>query len=655
MKKTSILLPTNTNQTYDYLVPEKTKLELGSFVSVPFRNKEMKGIVWFDSGDKVAIEKLKTVSKVYNQIKLERDYISFLDFFYKYNLTPISKVLRLVLPKDNILENFENNYDDKKKVDLSSETKIKLTKLQKKLAEKLSESVKKNKFERFLIDGVTGSGKTEIYFEAINQALRAGNQSLILLPEIALVNSLFKRVKDRFGFEPAVWHSETKASEKRKIWNDAATGKIKLVIGARSALFLPFKNLNLIVIDEEHDSTYKQQEQVIYNARDMAIARASFENSVIVMASATPSMESIFNVRAKKYNQLSLPKRIGSAGLPSINVIDMREEFIEKDSWISPSLKSEIIENLNNNEQTLLFLNRRGYAPLTICKNCGNKIECKKCDSYLVHHKIKNTLICHQCGFSSKYQKECSKCHSNNSFIQYGPGIERLNEELKKLFPEKTITAISSDNSENIADVMHCMEKGEIDIIIGTQIISKGYHLPNLTLVGIIDADLGLASSDLRASENTFQLLQQVAGRSGREEKPGRAFLQTYYPDHPVILSLINYEKENFINIELSARERSELPPYGRLASITLSDVNEEKLIKFCKKLSSSAPASKKVNVLGPAPAPITKIRNRYRYKFLVKANKNVNIQEYIRQWLFDKKKPSSIRILIDIDPYNFL
>ena len=655
MKKVSILLPTNTNQTYDYLVPEKTKLELGSFVSVPFRNKEMKGIVWFDSGNKVAKEKLKTVSKVYKEIKVERNYISFLDFFYKYNLTPISKILRLVLPKDNILENFENNYNDKKKVDLSSETKINLTKLQKNLAERLSKSVKKNKFERFLIDGVTGSGKTEIYFEAINEALRIGNQSLILLPEIALVDSLFKRVKDRFGFKPAIWHSDTKISEKRKIWNDVATGKLKLVIGARSALFLPFKNLNLIVIDEEHDSTYKQEEHVIYNARDMAIARASFENSIIVLASATPSMESIFNVRLNKYNQLSLPKRIGSAGLPAINVIDMREEYIEKDSWISPTLKSAIVENLNNNEQTLLFLNRRGYAPLTICKSCGHKIECKKCDSYLVHHKIRNIFICHQCGFSAEYQKECSECHSKSSFIQYGPGIERLNEELKKLFPKKIISAISSDNSKNIADVMYSLEKGEIDIIIGTQIISKGYHLPNLTLVGIIDADLGLASSDLRASENTFQLLQQVAGRSGREEKPGRAFIQTYYPDHPVILSLVNSDKEKFINIELSARERSELPPYGRLASITLSDINEEKLVKFCKELSSVIPISKKVKILGPAPAPITKIRNRYRYKFLIKANKNVNIQEYIRQWFFDKKKPNSIRILIDIDPYNFL
>jgi len=655
MKKVSILLPTNTNQTYDYLVPEKTKLELGSFVSVPFRNKEMKGIVWFDSGDKVAKEKLKTVSKVYKEIKVERNYISFLDFFYKYNLTPISKILRLVLPKDNILENFENNYNDKKKVDLSSETKINLTKLQKNLAERLSKSVKKNKFERFLIDGVTGSGKTEIYFEAINEALRIGNQSLILLPEIALVDSLFKRVKDRFGFKPAIWHSDTKISEKRKIWNDVATGKLKLVIGARSALFLPFKNLNLIVIDEEHDSTYKQEEHVIYNARDMAIARASFENSIIVLASATPSMESILNVRLNKYNQLSLPNRIGSAGLPAINVIDMREEYIEKDSWISPTLKSAIVENLNNNEQTLLFLNRRGYAPLTICKSCGHKIECKKCDSYLVHHKIRNIFICHQCGFSAEYQKECSECHSKSSFIQYGPGIERLNEELKKLFPKKIISAISSDNSKNIADVMYSLEKGEIDIIIGTQIISKGYHLSNLTLVGIIDADLGLASSDLRASENTFQLLQQVAGRSGREEKPGRAFIQTYYPDHPVILSLVNSDKEKFINIELSARERSELPPYGRLASITLSDINEEKLVKFCKELSSVIPISKKVKVLGPAPAPITKIRNRYRYKFLIKANKNVNIQEYIRQWFFDKKKPNSIRILIDIDPYNFL
>ena len=655
MKKVSVLLPTNTNQTYDYLVPKEKEIDIGSFVSVSFRNKQMKGIVWFDSGDKVDKAKLKNILEVYSGIKLKKNYIKFLDFYQKYNLIPLGKILRLILPKDKILESVETSKKEKAKNNLSSKTILSLTKAQKDASKKLINSVSEESFERFLIDGVTGSGKTEIYFEAINQVLIQGNQSLILLPEIALVDSLEERILERFGFEPAVWHSETKISKKRKIWSDVYTGKAKLVIGARSSLFLPFKNLNLIVIDEEHDSTFKQQEQVIYNARDMAIARASHEKSTIVMVSATPSLESLFNVREKKYNHLKLPDRIGSAGLPIINVVDMRKENIEKDSWISATLKSAITETLNNNEQVLLFLNRRGYAPLTICKSCGHKIECKKCDAYLVHHKSRNKIICHQCGFTDKFMKSCPSCNIEDSFLQYGPGIERITEEVVKLFPKKSVSSISSDNAKNVIDILDSLEKGSTDIVIGTQIISKGYHLPNLTLVGVIDADLGLASSDLRASEHTFQLLQQVSGRSGREEKQGRALIQTYYPDHPVIKSLTNSNREEFVNAELSSRKRLELPPYGRLANITLSDTKEERLINFCKKLSTLIPKSKRLIVFGPAPAPITKIRNRYRYKFLLKTDKNVNIQEFIKQWLSKVKKPNTTRILIDVDPYNFL
>ncbi len=655
MKKASVLLPTNTNQTYDYLVPNEKEIDIGSFVSVPFRNKQMNGIVWFESGDNVDKAKLKTISEVYSDIKLKKNFIKFLDFYQKYNLIPLGRVLRLVLPIDKILESKEISKKENIHNNLSSKTILSLTKAQKDASQKLINSVSKESFERFLIDGVTGSGKTEIYFEAINQVLIQGNQGLILLPEIALVDSLEERILDRFGFKPAVWHSETKISKKRKIWNDVYTGEIKLVIGARSSLFLPFKTLNLIVVDEEHDSTFKQQEQVIYHARDMAIARASYEKSTIVMVSATPSLESLFNAREKKYNHLQLPNRIGSAGLPSINVVDMRKENIEKDSWISPTLKSAITEKLNNNEQVLLFLNRRGYAPLTICKSCGYKIECKKCDSYLVHHKSKNKVICHQCGFTDKFMKSCPSCNVEDSLLQYGPGIERITEEVVKLFPKNNVSSISSDNAKSVIDILSSLEKGDTDIVIGTQIISKGYHLPNLTLVGVIDADLGLASSDLRASENTFQLLQQVSGRSGREEKQGRALIQTYYPEHPVIKSLTNSNREEFIDAELSSRKRLELPPYGRLTNITISDINEERLVNFCKKLSTLIPKSKRLIVLGPAPAPITKIRNRYRYKFLLKTDKNANIQEFIKQWLSRVKKPNSVRIMIDVDPYNFL
>jgi len=652
MKKVSVLLPVNTNSTYDYLSLDP--LELGTLVSVPFRNKEMKGIVWHDSLEEIPSEKLKKITKVHEEFKLEKRLISFLDFFHKYNLVPISKLFKLVIPQDKLIEesNISNTSDN---LALPSETSLKLTELQEEVAKRVIDSVKKEKFDRFLVDGVTGSGKTEIYFEAVNEVLKKGNQVLILLPEISLVDSLVNRIHKRFGFKPHVWHSETKSSRKKEAWKDIYSGKAKIIVGARSSLFLPFKSLNLIIVDEEHDTTYKQQDQIIYNARDMAIARGSFENSTVILVSATPSLETLFNAKENKYHHLNLPNRIGKAGMPDIKAIDMRKEKMEKDSWISPTLKSSILETLEAGEQVLLFLNRRGYAPLTICKSCGEKIGCSKCDSFLVHHKAKNRLLCHQCGYTEIFKDKCKSCNSENSFLQYGPGIERLLEETIKAFPNKSVSSISSDNSKDFLKTMESLSKGDIDVIIGTQIISKGYHLPNLTLVGVIDADLGLASSDLRASEHTFQLLQQVSGRSGRDEKEGKALIQTYYPHHPVINSLIKNDRDEFTEAELAMRERSNLPPFGRLANITISDTDEERLIKFNKHLASLTPRTKRIKIFGPAPAPITKIRNRYRYKFLVKADKTINIQKFIENWISDIKKPNSIRLLIDIDPYNFL
>ena len=653
MKKISVLLPSNTNSTYDYLSPYP--LELGSIVSIPFRNKETIGIVWYDSNVNIPFEKLKKITKVFQEIKFDKNFLSFLEFFRQYNLAPTGKIFKLVIPQDKLINEISDwNFSNKETV-ISSETKLKLTDSQNDFASKLINSVKKSEFKRFLIDGVTGSGKTEIYFEAVNQVIKRGSQALILLPEISLVNSLVDRVYKRFGFEPSVWHSKTSPSKKKEIWKNVFSGNENLVIGARSSLFLPFKNLNLIVVDEEHDTTYKQQEQIIYNARDMAIARCSFENATAALVSATPSMESLFNAREQKYYHLNLPKRVGVAGLPSIKIINMRNEKMEKDTWISPSLKSSIIETLEKKEQVLLFINRRGYAPLTLCNSCGGKIECSRCDSYLVYHKLKNNLICHQCGYKEIFRNKCKSCSQNNSFIQYGPGIERLLEETKICFPDSVIKSISSDNSDDFIKTMDELVLGKIDIIIGTQIISKGYHLPNLTLVGIIDADLGLVSSDLRASEYTFQLLQQVSGRSGRDKKKGKALIQTYYPHHPVINALINNDRGKFIEAELMMREKSNLPPFGRLASITISGTNEESLVKFGSYLCSKIPNSNNLEVLGPAPAPILKIRNRYRYKFLIKASKKTNLQKFIENWTQDIKKPKSIRLLIDIDPYNFL
>ena len=387
----------------------------------------------------------------------------------------------------------------------------------------------------------------------------------------------------------------------------------------------------------------------------MAISLGFQEMATVVLVSATPSLETIYNINEGKYSRLNLPKRVGKATLPSIKFIDMRDEEYKSQEWISESLKLEIKKSLSNGEQALIFLNRRGYAPLTLCKKCGSRIECPKCDSYLVEHKYNYRLICHQCGFSIKPIKDCKSCNSKNSLIAYGPGIERVTEEIISYFPDSRIETLSSDNSLKSHQILSDMKNGLVDILVGTQIISKGHHFPFLTCVGVIDADLGMANGDLRAAERTYQLLHQVAGRAGREDRKGRAFLQTYFPNHPVIQSLIKGARDEFIDTELSIREKNKLPPYGKLASIIISDKDEEKIISLCRALKKNIPLSKDVVVLGPAPASITKVRGRLRYRFLIKANKDINIQKFLHLWVDNLKKPSSTRMSIDIDPYYFL
>ena len=675
------------------------------------------GIIWDQSLEKIENSKLKEIIEYYPSFKLSDRKLDFINFFSRYNFTSLGGVIKLFIPhpylieknksikrykldkknidkititnaRKTVLEFFENEtkfftssdlikktnvsssvinklieenvlkaveYEEQNNTDKVYSKKFDLNKHQTKAANNIINSIKNNKFERFLIDGVTGSGKTEVYFEAVEEALKENKQSLILLPEISLTDSLFDRIKVRFGFEPSMWHSNLSKKKRRDIWQDIYHGNSKLIIGARSSLFLPFKNIGLIVVDEEHDHSYKQQEGIIYHARDMAISLASFEKIPVVMVSATPSLESVLNVKEGKYKNLVLPERIGDAILPEIDFIDMRDEEYIKNQWISEKLKVEIKKALSRKEQSLIFLNRRGYAPITLCKSCGHRLECPKCDSYLVEHKFNPKLICHQCGFSVKPVNSCSECNSKDSLIACGPGIERITEEVLRTFPEAKIATLSSDNSKDTHKVLNDMREGSIDILIGTQIISKGHHFPLLTCVGVIDADLGMANGDLRAAERTYQLLHQVSGRTGREKKPGKSFLQTYFPAHPVIKSLVEGKKENFHNVELKTRQINNLPPYGRLASIILSDTNSKKLIEFCNRLKKSIPNSEEIIVLGPVPAPMTRVRGRTRYRFLLKANKETNIQKYLEFWISNQKKPSSIRLTVDIDPYYFL
>lgn len=519
--------------------------------------------------------------------------------------------------------------------------------------------VKAGMFSAVLLQGVTGSGKTEVYLEAVAECLARGRQALILLPEIALTADFLARVEARFGNRPAEWHSGVTQTERRRLWRMVGQGDAQMVVGARSALFLPFRDLGLIVVDEEHDTSYKQEEGVLYNARDMAVLRASIVGAPVVLASATPCLESWANAEGGKYHKLVLSARFGAAELPSMAAIDMRAEALGKNEWISPALSREVSARIDTGEQSLLFLNRRGYAPITLCRACGHQVECSECDARMVEHRFLNQLQCHQCGATRAVPSACPACKAEGKLAAVGPGVERLAEEVAAKFPTARLAVLSSDlfaSARALKEQIVTIAAGGADIIIGTQIVAKGHNFPNLTLVGVIDADLGLHGSDLRAAERTFQLMRQVAGRAGRAEKAGVALLQTFQPEHPVIHAILGGDENAFWAAEAAGRRAAGTPPYGRLAGVILSSTDIGALMDFASDIARRDGPLRAIGaqLYGPAPAPVARVRGRHRVRLLIKSEKTVALQPAILAWLAQFKIPNHVRLSVDIDPQSF-
>ena len=513
--------------------------------------------------------------------------------------------------------------------------------------------------ETILLEGVTGSGKTEVYFEAVAECVRQGRQALVLMPEIALTAQFLDRFAGRFGVRPATWHSGIGGKRRERLRAGVAAGEVSVVVGARSALFLPFRNLGLIVVDEEHESAYKQEDGVHYHARDMAVVRGRLEGCPVVLASATPSIESRVNAERGRYRHVRLPERFGGRRLPDIRAIDMRLDGPERGRFLSPPLINAVKANLAAGEQSLLFLNRRGYAPLTLCRACGHRYRCRNCSTWLVEHRFRKALVCHQCGYAEPRPQACTECGTFDNLTACGPGVERIAEEVSELFPDRRIIVLSSDfpgGAERLRLELEAVAAGECDIVVGTQLVAKGHNFPHLTLVGVLDADIGLTSGDPRAAERTFQLLQQVTGRAGRGERPGRALVQTYQPTHPVIAALLSGDAERFYAEEVAAREAAGLPPFGRLAALIVSAAEREAAEAQGQALARTAEPPPGAMVLGPAEAPLALVRGRYRFRLLVKTERNVDLQSYLRDWLARAPKPrGSVRVAVDVDPQSFL
>jgi len=515
-------------------------------------------------------------------------------------------------------------------------------------------------FQPALLDGVTGSGKTEVYLEAVADVLRRDPEAqvLVLLPEIALTQAVIARFAERFGAAPAEWHSAIALPARRRVWDEVLAGRCRIVAGARSALFLPFRKLALIVVDEEHDGSFKQGEGFVYHARDLAVARAKIEGAAVVLASATPSLESLWNAETGRYHWLKLEARHGVAVMPDVDLIDMRLTPPEPDRWLSPPLVQAVAQTLERGEQALLFLNRRGYAPLVLCRACGQKMTAPDTDSWLVEHRYTGRLVCHLTGFSMPKPKACPHCGAVDSLVSIGPGVERVEEEARALFPEAEVAVFSSDTVMDpgaARELVGRMERGEIDILVATQAAAKGHNFPNLTLVGVVDADLGLRGGDLRAAERTYQLLAQATGRAGRAERPGRALLQTYAPEHAVMQALKAQDRDGFVAVEMAERKLAGLPPYGRLAAVIASGPDPEALEAYVRALAAATPNGEGVEVYGPADAPLALVRGRRRKRFLVRADRNVDLQAFMSAWRARVKIPSSVRVTIDMDPYSFL
>ncbi|HET9353891.1 MAG TPA: primosomal protein N' [Sphingomicrobium sp.] len=513
-------------------------------------------------------------------------------------------------------------------------------------------------FDPVLLDGVTGSGKTEVYFEAIAEAIRQGKQVLVLLPEIALTEPFLTRFAARFGCEPVTWHSDLRSSQRRRAWRAIAGGQATVVVGARSSLFLPYPNLGLIVVDEAHEPSFKQEEGVQYHARDVAVMRGHFEEIPVILASATPAIETRHMVEIGRYRELKLTERHGLAALPEIRSIDLTQDPPLRGRWLAPSLVAELEANRVAGEQSLLFLNRRGFAPLTLCRHCGHRFQCPNCTAWMVEHRLMHRLACHHCGHVMPPPKACPECGEEDSLVACGPGVERIADEVADLFPEARTMVVTSDtiwSPARAAEFVRAMEAGEIDIVVGTQLVTKGYHFPNLTLVGVVDADLGLQGGDLRAAERSFQQIQQVAGRAGRGDKPGRVLVQTHDPEAPVIAALVSGDAPGFYSAETDARREAAMPPFGRLAAIVVSSEDKGEAEAVARRIGHAAPSVEGMAVFGPAPAPLAMLRGRHRQRLLVHAARKLDVQDVIRDWLGAIEWSNKVRVAVDVDPYSFL
>ena len=718
-----VLLPLALPAPYDYLVPKGLQVEPGQFVVVPLGPVDYLGVVWprpeGEAPPKIEPKKLREIIELVDDVPpLPRISLDFADWVANYTLSSPGMVLRMMMSagrafdppaqrygvrlagpppqrmtsaRARVLEAAANGLIWVKSslaetagvspgvidglvdagalvteplpdwhampLDLSRQ-RAKLTKEQAEAARALLENTS-GAFTVSLLDGVTGSGKTEIYFEAIAAALGRGRQVLVLMPEIALTSQFIARCEERFGARPAEWHSGVSGPMRGRVWRAVADNKAKLVVGARSALFLPFPDLGLIVVDEEHDQSYKQEERVAYQARDMAVLCGALGSAPVVLSSATPSIESLVNAEQGRYRHIRLGTRYKAAGLPAISAIDMRAAPPERGRWLSPILVDAVAETLRRGEQALLFLNRRGYAPVTLCRKCGFKFECPNCSAWLVEHRFRRRLECHHCGTFVPIPETCPNCGAEHSLVPCGPGVERIAEEVAERFPEARRVLLSSDLTPSISDLRETLreiEEREVDVIIGTQLVAKGHHFPGLALVGVVDGDLGLAQADPRAAERTFQLLNQVTGRAGRDTVPGRGLIQTYMPEHPVIQALVSGDREAFLEREIAARREATLPPFGRLASLLVSGSAREAVEAYARAVALAAPPAAKIQVLGPAEAPLSVIRGRHRYRLLVKAAREADLQAYLRLWLSAvPKAKGDVRLVVDVDPYNFL
>jgi primosomal protein N' (replication factor Y) len=652
--RVAVLLPYPFEAAFTY--EAYSDLAPGTLVRVPLGPRMVVGVVW--DGPVGPAKKLRPVAEVLEFPPLPEALRRFIDWVAQYTISKRGEVLALGLKAAFVVEPSKRTKRLAFGVADVSLAGPALSADQANAACALRDSVAAKRFSVTLLDGVTGSGKTEVYLEAVAAALAAGGQALVLLPEIALSVQFLQRFTARFGVAPAVWHSELTPAVRRETFRAVAEGRANVVVGARSALFLPFPDLALIVVDEEHESAFKQEDGVIYHARDMAVVRAKLSEAACVLVSATPSLETVENVLSGRYAVQKLPARHGGAVLPKVEALDLRAFAPERGKFLSPVLVTAMRETLAKGEQAMLFLNRRGYAPLTLCRHCGHRFACPNCSAWLVEHRHFSRLICHHCGHGKALPEACPACAAVSNFAAVGPGVERIAEEVAEVFPDARSLVMASDvitGPKEAAEAARKISDREVDIIIGTQMVAKGWHFPGLTLVGVVDADLGLGGGDLRAGERTVQMLHQVAGRAGRAEAPGRVMLQTFSPEHPVILALLSGDLPAFMAREAAERRPGHWPPFGRLAAVIVSAPEERAADFVARALAKSAPHRAGLEILGPAPAPFALLRGRHRRRLLMKAARGVDVQAVVRDWLARTEIPRAVRVDVDIDPVSFM